>query len=556
MLTTPKKWLAPIFIILLGTILHSSLRAAVASEPGEEVISTVVAMGFAPPTQAPNKGRESSGPFKRLVIKGGILIDGTGAPPMGPVTIVIENDRITKILGGGTGSLHLDDIDSLDDTKVINASEHYVLPGFIDSHVHFGTPSHAFGGALTNPEYVAKLLLAHGITTVRDVGSLMGLQWTLEHKQRSEAGEIAAPRIFAYALFPESLTSAQQARQWVRAVKQKGADGIKFIGATPEAISAALAEARKKNMGTAYHHSQMTVTRTNVLDTARMGLDSMEHWYGLPEAMFERQIVQDYPYDYNYSNEQDRFSQAGRLWLQSAAPGSAKWNATRDELIELGLTIVPTFSAYESNRDLMRARSKEWHAEYTMPYMLRAFEPNPKIHGSYHFDWTTADEIAWKRNFQRWMAFVNDYKNAGGRVAAGADSGFIYNIYGFSYIRELEMLQEAGFHPLEVLQAATLNGAALLGVEKITGSIEVGKKADLVIVKENPLANLKILYGNGHKKLNWSTGKMEPTTGITHTIKDGIVFDAKRMLADVRKLVSSEKEKDLLKIKHSKDGEQ
>ena len=64
------------------------------------------------------------------------------------------------------------------------------------------------------------------------------------------------------------------------------------------------------------------MARVNVLDTARWGLTTMEHWYGLPEAMFDDRTVQDYPRDYNYDNEQDRFGQAGRLWRQAAPPGS------------------------------------------------------------------------------------------------------------------------------------------------------------------------------------------------------------------------------------------
>ena len=139
------------------------------------------------------------------------------------------------------------------------------------------------------------------------------------------------------------------------------------------------------------------------------------------------------------------------------------------------------------------------------------------------------------------MAFVNDYKNAGGRVTVGSDSGFLYAVYGFGYVRELELLQEAGFHPLEVLRSATLNGAELMGIDDDTGTIQIGKKADLVIVNENPLANFKVLNGTGHQKLNMKTGTMERTQGILYTIKDGIVFDAKQMLADVRRLVQEQK---------------
>ena len=531
-------------IALLLSSAFACGAAAAAVQPGEETISKVLARGVAPATQAPPRGAESEGPFDRLVIANAFLVDGTGAPNRGPVNIVIENDRIVDITGAGTDGLHGGDTDWGEGTRVIDATGQYVLPGFVDAHVHLGTPTHAAAGSLTDPEYVLKLWLAHGITTVRDVGAMMGLGWTLEHKQRSAAGEIAAPRMVVHARFPENLDSPEAARKWVRAVRKRGADGIKFLGASPSQIEAALDEAQSLGMKTAYHHAQLSVTRTNVMDSARMGLDSMEHWYGLPEAMFEDQRIQDYPYDYNYNDEQNRFGEAGRLWLQAAAPGSQRWQATIDELISLDFTLDPTFTIYEASRDMMRARLAEWHEDYTMPYIMRAFEPNPEVHGSFFFDWTTADEVAWKRNYQRWMQFVNDYKNAGGRVTAGSDAGFIYKLYGFAYIRELELLQEAGFHPLEVLQSATINGAELLGIDEQTGSVEIGKKADLVIVAENPIANFKVLYGTGHLHLDTESGELARTKGVRYTIVNGIVYDADVLLADVRKLVAEQKRRE------------
>ena len=88
------------------------------------------------------------------------------------------------------------------------------------------------------------------------------------------------------------------------------------------------------------------------------------------------------------------------------------------------------------------------------------------------------------------MSFVNEYKNRGGRVTVGSDSGFIFQLYGFAYIRELELLREAGFHPLEVIMSATLKGAEALDMDDEIGSIEIGKKADLILVEENPLEEL------------------------------------------------------------------
>ena len=162
--------------------------------------------------------------------------------------------------------------------------------------------------------------------------------------------------------------------------------------------------------------------------------------------------------------------------------------------------------------------------------------------GPYWFYWTTEDEIEWKNNYKKWMAFLNDYKNRGGRVGVGSDSGFIYKLYGFGYIREMELLREAGFHPLEVLWAATLKGAEALGMEDEIGSIQVGKMADFAIVEENPLENLKVLYGTGAIKLNDETATVERVGGVKYTIKDGIIYDAKQLLADVRAIVKRAKE--------------
>jgi imidazolonepropionase-like amidohydrolase len=449
------------------------------------------------------------------------------------VDIEVSRDRIPAIRAAGGH----DGAGERADAEVIDAAGGYVLPGFIDAHAHLGTPSHAPAGALTDPEYVLKLWLAHGITTVRDPGAMMGLAWTLRHRELAEAGEISAPRMRVHAFFPPSTPSAEAARRWVRAVHRKGADGLKFIGARPEAFAAAMETAKELGLKTAYHHAQLSVVQTNVLDSARLGLDSMEHWYGLPEAMFEDRVIQHYPLDYNYANEQHRFGEAGRLWLQAAPPGSPTWNDTIAELVGLDFTLDPTLTIYEASRDVMRARNADWMDAYVPAYMARAFEPNPEIHGSYFFDWTTQHEIDWKANYRRWMHFVNDYKNAGGRVTVGSDAGFIYKVYGFAYVRELELLQEAGFHPLEVLKSATLNGAELLGIDDITGTVQVGKKADLVIVDENPLANFKLLYGTGHRRLNRETGQMERVGGVRYTVRDGIVFDAKRLLQDVRGLV-------------------
>lgn len=514
--------------------------------PGEEMAWMITGGGKALPADSPRigGGGGGGGRARRLVIRGATMIDGTGAPPIGPVDIVIEDGLIVEARAVGHPHAPITQPRPAPGDQEIDAHGRYVMPGFIDSHVHIGFPQQASNGPLAPTDYIYKLWLAHGVTSVREVGSVNGLGWTVDQARQAASGTIAAPNITPYALFP--LTeyfhlTPDQAREWVRDVAAAGACGVKFLGAAHETMKAALDEAKKLGLGTACHHSQMSVANVNVLQTAEWGLTSMEHWYGLPEALFENRTVQDYPADYNYNNEQDRFAEAGRLWLQAAEPGSPRWREVMDRLLALDFTLVPTFVAYEATRDEMRARRLEWHDEYTWPGVWEFFQPNRNAHGSFWFDWTTQHEVNWRRNFQRWMMFVNEYKNRGGRVCVGSDSGFIYNLYGFGIVRELELLQEAGFHPLEAIRAATLKGAELLGQERQTGTIEVGKRADLVILDENPLANTKVLYGTGARRLNDETRLAERVGGVHTTIVGGVVHDAKALLADVRALVAAEK---------------
>jgi imidazolonepropionase-like amidohydrolase len=143
------------------------------------------------------------------------------------------------------------------------------------------------------------------------------------------------------------------------------------------------------------------------------------------------------------------------------------------------------------------------------------------------------------------MQLLNEYKNMGGRVTASSDAGFIYNTPGFSTIEEMEMLQEAGFHPLEVIRSATMHAAETLyrplGTEPEVGVLREGMLADVVIVPENPIQNLKVLYGTGWPRLNDATRRVEQVGGIRWTIKDGIVYDARKLLEDVARMVEAQK---------------
>lgn len=486
------------------------------------------------------------GPFSQLIIRGVTLINGDGSPPRGPMDITVENNKIVNMQIVGYDGVPINEARRPKlkaGGKELDANGMYLLPGFIDMHGHIGGKAQG-----ADPEYVFKLWMAHGVTTVRQPSGINALGL----KRQSNAHEIVAPRIFEYTGFgsgsKKPISTPEMAREWVRQNAKNGADGIKFFGAEPEIMAAALDENKKLGLRSACHHAQLSVARWNVLNSARAGLTSMEHWYGLPEALFDDRTVQDYPLDYNYQNEQHRFEEAGKLWKQAAKPYSKHWNEVMDELIALDFTIDPTFNIYEASRDLQRARRAEWHEDYTLPSLWKFYEPSKISHGSYWHYWGTEQEVAWKENYKLWMTFVNEYKNRGGRVTVGTDSGFIYQLYGFAYPRELELLREAGFHPLEVIQAATLNGAEALGWDDKIGSVQIGKLADFVIVEENPLVNLKVLYGTGAIKLT-EDNEVVRVGGVKYTIKDGIIYDAKRLLADVKAMVDAEKAKTGWKLK-------
>lgn len=485
---------------------------------------------------------EGEGPYAALLVSGATMIDGTGAPPIGPVDILVEGNRIASVHVGGAPAAVKARAE-----RTIDATGMHLLPGFVDVHGHNGDP-----GKAPNASYGYKLWLAHGVTTVRGVSFYFGPgSPDMEDARRSAAGTITAPRLVPYAVFGDKWTKGVPdtpagAREWVRWIKAAGYQGIKFFNSqTPTVLAAALDEAKIQKLGTVAHLGQMGSGQIDARKAVELGLGGVTHFYGHFESLLQDGTVATYPAGYNYADEQDRFAWVARLADQIVEPGSERWNAYVDFLVASGVTLSPTFNIYSASRDVMRARTFEWHGKYTLPSLMGFYAPSLTNHGSYYHDWTSEDETAWRRFYTPWMRLTREFARLGGRVTAGSDPGYIYQTWGFAYIGELEMLREAGLSPLEVIRAATLNGAeeiyAPKSEEPPMGRIAVGKLADLVIVPGNPLDNLKVLYGTGHTRLNRQTNRLETVGGVRWTIKDGVVYDAPKLLEDVAAMVAAQK---------------
>ncbi|WP_053334504.1 amidohydrolase family protein [Gemmatimonas phototrophica] len=460
---------------------------------------------------------------RRLAIRNAMVIEGNGTPAEGPKDIILEGNRIIDVVSLDPVAVKMGEVKRIPADVEIDATGKYVMPGLINLHGHVQDER---GGIPQPLEYQLKLWLGMGITSVRDVSS--ETPKTLQLRTRSAAGEVAAPRLYVYARYAYMPVPKNEveARQRVRDLKAQGVDGLKLFGMDKDVYAPVLDEAKKLGLRTAHH---MAVDETNAWDAAKGGLTSIEHWYGVPDAAL-LSGAQQFPSNFNYADEGMRFRYAGRLWREA---DPARLQEVLKAMVQGGVAWNPTLDIYEASRDLQRAETQPWFTEYLHPTLEKYFRPDAANHGSYFANWSSTDEAFWKENYQIWFRAVRDFERLGGVIGAGEDAGFIYQVYGFGLVRELELHQEAGFSTLKVLQHVTANNAKILGEEQRLGRIRAGFLADLVVVNGNPLEDLKALYP---QRADAAAG---PGGGVQWTIKDGIPYDAPRMLSEVRALVKA-----------------
>jgi imidazolonepropionase-like amidohydrolase len=506
--------------VLAGAL---SLQRAAAQQPGQAV------QAAAPPLHARSP--------RRLIIRNVMIIYGNARPPSGPADVVIENGIISSV-GPSGGRLGTTD-------AVIDGTGKYVMPGIVNTHMHWH--EERLPGLRQPIQYERNLYLAAGVTTAREVGG--DFEKSKRWQAASHAHSIISPRILVYPVVSrERMGTPAEIRVWIRDMKQKGADGLKIIAVDRDQLEAILDEARALGLRTTAH---IGVEETTARDYIELGVNSIEHFYGIADAALDG--VQKFPPDMNYDHEVHRFARAGELWTQA---DRGKLSQIVDLMVAKKVGWSPTLSIYDASRDVVRAQNQPWFKDFLHPSLEAFFRPSLDNHGSYFLGWTSTQEARWKQQYRVWMDVLREFGRKGGLITTGDDAGYIYSVYGFGISRELELQEEAGFEPLEVLQHATWNGARMLGLEDRLGKVREGFIADLLVVNGNPLENLKVLnpYGtdvmvvNGKPVSNYTpVGVADQVQsvrggGIEWTIKDGIPYHVPTLMREVRDMVTAGRE--------------
>jgi imidazolonepropionase-like amidohydrolase len=460
---------------------------------------------------------------KRLVIRNTTVIYGSGKPAFGPVDVVVDQGVITAV-GARTGAT------GAQADAVIDGTGKYVMPGMVNTHMHWH--EERAPGVPQPIQYERNLYLAAGVTTARELGG--NLAKSKRWQRESDAHTIVSPRIVAFTR-PSTgkLATPEEIRQGVRDAKAAGADGLKLMFLDRDQLEATMLEAKAQGLATTTH---IGVEETTARDYIELGVNSIEHFYGIADAALDG--VQQFPPDMNYSNEFHRFARAGELYAQA---DPAKLRDVVELMAEKGVAWSPTLSIYEASRDAIRAQNLPWYREYLHPSMELFWRPNLENHGSYFVGWGNTQEVRWRQNYRIWMDALRHFARHGGVVTTGDDAGYIYSLYGFGLVRELELHEEAGFHPLEVIAHATSNGAGLLGLSNRIGKVRVGFTADLLVVNGNPLENLRVLNPAGTDVV--VNGQVVRGGGAEWTIKDGIPYHGPTLMAEVREMVTDARKK-------------
>ena len=421
-----------------------------------------------------------------LAISDVTVIDATGAAAQPNMTVVITGDRITEIAKTGKVAISKN-------AQVIDGTGTFLIPGLWDMHVHT-----AFKGLLEN---YFPMFIANGVTGVRDMAA--NPEFLKQLRKDVSEGRVVGPRVIGGQMVdgpipiwpghPISISDEASARQAVASAKDKGADFIKVYSLIPRQAYFALADEAKKREITFAGHVPFLVSAAEASDA---GQKTIEHLEGIWLAC-------------------SAVEQELRKILEEAVKDAKDINQIRTSLVRVlnqtQLRALETYSQEKAAALFARfAKNGTWQAptlvvkragafmddsDFTNDPRLKYIRPGIRDSWKNQDDWrlknrTAESSARYRMIFQKELELILAMHRAGVKMLAATDAVVWYVFPGFSLHDELELFVQAGLNPMEALQTATRNPAIYLGLIDMVGTVEIGKKADLVLLEANPLENI------------------------------------------------------------------
>ena len=450
----------------------------------------------------------------RVVLEHVRIIDGTGAAPAPDRNISIEGGKITAISPGA-------DRTASDRTTVLDLRGYSVMPGIVGMHNHLyysARPGLQADGNFDGPSLrlqmsfsAPRLYLGGGVTTMRTTGSVDPYA-ELELQQGIETGGVPGPHLDVtgpYLDGPASdpmlqvhqITGPEDARQTVAYWADRGATSFKaYKHINRRELMAAVEEAHKRGLKITGHLCAVTYE-----EAAEIGIDNLEHGFFTNTAL-------------DPDKKPDTCSASeGDYTLEHMSVGSAEANRLIATLVSHHVAITSTLPGPAST--LPAAEGSADARPLLRPAVLEAMAPS--VREAYLYGRNRPANKAGQAKaallLRRDMDLERAFVAAGGLLLAGPDpTGLGGNLPGFGDQREIELLVDAGFAPVQAIRIATLNGAIFLGRQDRIGSIAVGKNADLVVVKGDPAT------------------RIADVENVEIVFKDGAGYDVRKLLESVK----------------------
>src|SRR5215813_1760073 len=409
------------------------------------------------------------------------LIDMTGTPPKPGMTVVITGNRITSI--GRVGKARLPS-----GAKVIDASGKFLIPGLWDMHVHF-----------TEIERSFPLFIANGVTGVRNMGG--DLEDLLRWRTAVASGKLLGPRIVMCGPIVDGpqpaahgptldVSTAAEGRQTVDRLKERGADCVKVYDRLPRDTYLAIIDQAKRKVIPVVGHVPEAMTTMEASDA---GQKSIEHLGTILQGCssiedeLRRLEAAPMPSGGDFSEFPRRIAARGERMLDTYDGQKAKQLFAH--LAKNQTWQVPTVVTKQA---LTFADDFDRNGDERLKYIPQSEQKRWSPQQNFLLRYRTPEYIVYsKRLFQKELELVDAMHRAGVPFMTGTDLSIPYTFAGFSLHDELALFVQAGFTPMEALQAATRNPAVFLGDQGSQGTVEQGKVANLVLLDANPLVNIR-----------------------------------------------------------------